>query len=1110
MEIIDNINNLLGDNIKQELKKGSKLKIAASCFSIYAFEALKDELQKIESLEFIFTSPTFVPEETVDKIKKEHRKFHIPRAERERNFYGSDFEIQLKNKLTQRAIAKECAQWIKSKARFRSNSGKASMQQFACIENDKTPLGQDRDCAYLPLHGFTAVDLGYQQGDAVSNIITKHDEPESTQVYLNLFNQIWSDPEKIEDVTDQLCDHIASVYKENPPEQVYFFMLYNIFNEFLEDINEDVLPNDLTGYQDSLIWKKLYNFQKDGATGIINKLETYNGCILADSVGLGKTFTALAVVKYYELRNKSVLVLCPKKLANNWLNYNRNLKTNIFSKDRFNYDVLCHTDLQRTRGESFGTPLDRINWGNYDLIVIDESHNFRNNDAFKDKETRYEKLMNSVIKEGVKTKVLMLSATPVNNRFMDLRNQLALAYEGDASNLNNKLRTTKGVDEIFRQVQATFNVWAKLPPEERTTDAILKALDFDFFELLDSVTIARSRKHIQTFYDTTEIGSFPERRKPISYHSPLTNRIDVMGFNDIFRELSLLKLSIYAPVSYILPSRIAKYEDLYDTEVSGGKSKLRQADREKSLQALMTTNLLKRLESSVEAFRITLNKLKTKHSEMLSKIEIYTQRGEGKGVADDVIEDRAVYYENAEPDDDNFLEMEELESEEDSTGGKVQIKLSDMDLPSWEHDLRVDIAIVDALLVEMQKITPDDDTKLQHLKNQIDEKIANPINPDNKKILIFTAFADTANYLYDNLSASLKETQSIHTGRITGSSSPKSTIAKSYDFESLLTLFSPRSKEKDVVLPNEPEELDILIATDCISEGQNLQDCDYVINYDIHWNPVRIIQRFGRIDRIGSINTTIQLMNYWPDISLDEYINLKERVESRMVIADMTATGDDNVLSAKANGNSYENSYRKDQLKRLQEEVIEMEDLKTGVSITDLGLNDFRMDLLGYIKENGELSNIPNGLHAVVSADPDKGLSSGVIFTLCNRNHSVNINQHNRLHPYYLVYIGLDGEIIADHSEIKRLLDLVRSTCKGQSRPLDAICRLFNQETDDGRDMSVYSDLLKQSIGSIIELKEDKDIDSLFSGERTTALIDTVAGLDDFELINFLIIQEGT
>lgn len=1098
MEIIDNINHLLGDNIKQDIGKGSKLKIAASCFSIYAFEALKSELQKIDSLEFVFTSPTFVPEETVDKIKKEHRKFHIPKSERERSFYGSDFEIQLKNKLTQRAIAKECAEWIKRKATFKSNSGKAPMQQFMCIDNGKNK----EQSVYLPLHGFTAVDLGYQQGDAVSNIITKHKEPTSTQVYLNLFDQIWGDPEKIEDVTSQLCDHIASVYKENPPEQVYFFMLYNIFNEFLEDINEDVLPNDLTGYKDSLIWKKLYNFQQDGATGIINKLETYNGCILADSVGLGKTFTALAVVKYYELRNKSVLVLCPKKLANNWLNYNRNLKTNIFSKDRFNYDVLCHTDLQRTSGESFGTPLDRINWGNYDLVVIDESHNFRNNDAFKDKETRYQKLMNSVIRDGVKTKVLMLSATPVNNRFMDLRNQLALAYEGDASNLNKRLRTTKGIDEIFRRVQATFNTWARLPLEERTTDTILKALDFDFFELLDSVTIARSRKHIQSFYDTSEIGRFPERRKPISYHSPLTNRADVMGFNDIFRELSLLKLSIYAPVSYILPSRIAKYEDLYDTEVSGGKSKLRQADREKSLQALMTTNLLKRLESSVEAFRITLNKLKTKHTETLSKIEAYNQRGEDKGV-----EDNSAYYENAEPDDESFLEMEE-----DVTGGKVQIKLSDMDLPSWEHDLQTDVAIVEALLSEMQKITPDDDTKLQHLKKQIDDKISNPINPDNKKVLVFTAFADTANYLYDNLSDTLLASHKIHTGKVTGSSSPQSNLRAAseskrqtnYDFESLLTLFSPRSKEKEIVLPNEPNELDLLIATDCISEGQNLQDCDYLINYDIHWNPVRIIQRFGRIDRIGSINASIQLMNYWPDISLDEYINLKERVESRMVIADMSATADDNPLNAK----SSDTSYRKDQLKRLQEEVIEMEDLKSGVSITDLGLNDFRMDLLGYIKEHGDMSNIPNGMHAVVPAEQDKGLNPGVIFTLRNRNQNVNINQHNRLHPYYMVYISKDGEIIADHSEIKKLLDLVRTTCKGKNKPIDDICRLFNQKTDDGRNMGEYSNLLKETIGSIIDLNEDKDIDSLFSGERTTALIDTVAGLDDFELINFLVVQE--
>lgn len=1048
MEIIDNINHLLGDNLNQTIQPGSKLKIAASCFSIYAFEALKKELESIDSLEFIFTSPTFVPAEVTDQVKKERREFHIPKAERERSFYGSEFEIQLKNKLTQRAIAKECAEWMRRKATFRSNRGKAPMQQFACVQN------QDAASIYMPLHGFTAVDLGYQQGDAVSNIVTRLDEPVHTAVYLTLFDQIWNDQSKLEDVTARLCDHIASVYQENSPERIYFLMLYNIFNEFLEDLNEDVLPNDLTGYQGSLIWQKLFNFQRDAATGIINKLETFNGCILADSVGLGKTFTALAVIKYYELRNRSVLVLCPKKLADNWLNYNRNLKTNIFAKDRFNYDVLCHTDLQRTSGESFGTPLNRINWGNYDLVVIDESHNFRNNEVFKERETRYQKLFNSVIKQGVKTKVLMLSATPVNNRFNDLRNQLALAYEGESENLNKKLHTEKDIETIFRRAQAAFNSWSNLPPEERTANAILSALDFDFFELLDSVTIARSRRHIETFYDTKDIGKFPQRLKPVSIHCPLTHRTDVIGFNDIFRELSSLRLAVYAPVSYILPSRLAKYEELYDTEVEGG-NKFKQVDREISLQALMTTNLLKRLESSVQSFRLTLQSLKDNHLNTLSKIETFKRTGKDTSFAD-----VALAYEDAEPEEEDFPALDD-----EKIGGKVQINLADMDLPLWEHDLQVDLAVIDALLVEMHKITPADDAKLQHLKTQIESKLASPINPGNKKVLIFTAFADTADYLYEQLAERLLKTRRLHTGKVTGSDRPRSTLKphsrpnQGYDFQSLLTLFSPRSKEKAIILPDEPGEIDILIGTDCISEGQNLQDCDYLINYDIHWNPVRIIQRFGRIDRIGSRNSCIQLVNYWPDITLDEYINLKERVENRMVIADVTATGDDNVLSTQSN----DASYRKEQLRRLQEEVIEMEDLKTGVSITDLGLNDFRMDLLNYIKENGDLSSIPSGMHAVVPADPARGLPPGVIFTLRNRNHGININQQNRLHPYYLVYVGGDGGVVTNHTEVKRLLDLVRAACKGLNQPIPGAYQLFNRITDDGRNMQAHSDLLAHS-----------------------------------------------
>ena len=1086
--MIDNINRLLGDDLKATVTPGARLKIAASCFSIYAFEALKKELSGVDSLQFIFTAPTFVPNEVTDRLKKERREFFIPKSQRESGLYGTEFEIQLRNKLTQRAVARECAQWIRQKARFRSNKTKAPMQPFVHV------AGREQATAYMPVNGFTAVDLGYQQGNAVSNFVNRMDEPAHAQMYLQLFDQIWNDPDKVEDVTAAICDHIESVYQENSPERIYFIMLYNIFRDFLEDVDEDVLPNELTGYRDTLVWNKLFNYQKDAATGIINKLETYNGCILADSVGLGKTFTALAVVKYYELRNKSVLVLCPKKLADNWRNYNSNLTTNIFAKDRFNYDVLCHTDLSRTSGESFGMPLNRVNWGNYDLVVIDESHNFRNNDVYKDRETRYQKLMNKVIRAGVKTKVLMLSATPVNNRFVDLRNQLALAYEGESDALGKHLKTNTSVEEIFRRAQKAFNAWSDLPPEQRTAASILKALDFDFFELLDSVTIARSRKHIQTFYDTTDIGHFPERRKPLSFHCPITERQDVADLNEIFSQLSVLKLSVYAPISYILPSRLRKYEELYDTQVEGGKGKLRQADRERSLQALMTTNLLKRLESSVAAFRLTLASLSGNITRTLEAIDAFESSGKA-GQVGDYLDDIDAF-----DDDESFSGLDEF-----TVGKKVQISLADMDLSSWRHDLAADLALIDNLLESMRQVAPADDTKLQHLLKLINDKIDQPLNPGNRKVLIFTAFADTADYLYDNL-APMALKRGLHVGKVTGSDAPKSTLRKGYDFQSLLTLFSPRSKEKAVVLPDEPGELDILIGTDCISEGQNLQDCDYLINYDIHWNPVRIIQRFGRIDRIGSPNQQIQLANYWPDISLDEYINLKERVENRMVIADVTATGDDNVLTAK----SSDIAYRKEQLKRLQDEVIELEDVKAGISITDLGLNDFRMDLLNYVKANGELDNVPFGMHAIVPAQPGVGLLPGVIFALRNIHESVNVNQQNRLHPYYLVYIGNDGEVIADHTEVKRLLDLIRSSCKGKDEPIRALCQLFNDRTQDGRNMQPYSDLLSQAIRSMIEVKDEKDIDSLFGGGRTTALTTTIQGLDDFELIAFLVIEGST
>lgn len=1084
MKIINNTTELLGDDMRKSIGPNTKLKIAASCFSIYAYECLKEELSNIESLEFVFTSPTFTPNDALDTLRKEKREFHIPKSEREKTFYGSEFEIMLKNKLTQKAIAKECAEWIKRKAVFKSNTADTPMQQFACIESSV-------NSAYMPLAGFTAVDLGYQKGNAVSSFVNKVDEPTQAKIYVNLFNQLWADRETLEDVTQRLCDHISTVYKENSPESIYYLMLYNIFNEFLEDLSEDVLPNDLTGYKDSEIWSKMFNFQRDATTGIINKLEKFNGCILADSVGLGKTFTALGVIKYYELRNKSVLVLCPKKLANNWKNFNSNYKTNPIAGDRLRFDVLNHTDLSREKGDSHGVDLKNINWGNYDLIVIDESHNFRNIGTHKDKETRYDKLMKNVIRAGVKTKVLMLSATPVNNKFGDLKNQLALAYEGDSEEMGQHLNTTHSIEEIFKTAQRAFNEWSRLPAEQRTATAILNKLDFDFFELLDSVTIARSRKHIETYYDTNDIGKFPVRLKPITKHPKLTELSDVISFDEIFKSLEVLKLSVYAPITYILQSKLAKYEEMYDTEVEGGKSKFRQVDREKSLQSLMTANLLKRLESSVYSFRLTLERLKKIHTVILSTIAKHN-------------DDNATYDQLSSALANEGVDDEDLDDiAETFIGDKIKINLADMDLLSWKHDLEVDLEVIEHLLLEMYKITPEHDYKLQDIKSHIDSKIKNPINANNKKVIVFTAFADTADYLYEHISEHIQDNHHLHSAKITGSRN--ATTAKgSYDFQSILTLFSPKSKDKDILMPGDSNEIDILIGTDCISEGQNLQDCDYLINYDIHWNPVRIIQRFGRIDRIGSVNESIQLVNYWPDISLDEYINLKKRVENRMMIVDVSGTGDDNVLTAEAN----DVAYRKEQLERLQDEVIEMEDLKTGVSITDLGLNDFRIDLLNYIKDNKNLDSMPTGMHSVVPENAELGLVPGVIFTLYNRHQSVNINQQNRLHPYYLVYISNDGEVVANHTEVKHLLDQARKACKGHEDPIVDAYTAFNKQTLDGKNMVQYSELLDDAILSMIDTQEQSDIDSLFSGGSTSALTTQIEGLDDFELISFLVVQE--
>lgn len=1074
MRIIDNVNITVQDELRSELHKGSKLSIAAACFSIYAYRELKAELDRLDELRFIFTSPTF----TTEYESKEKREFYIPRLNRERSLYGTEFEIKLRNELTQKAIAKECADWIRRKVKFKSNITQDHMMGFLNANSS----------TYMPINGFTTVDLGCDRGNNAYYPVQKTENYENSNYFLNLFEALWNDKRRLQDVTDVVIESISTAYRENSPDFIYFFTLYNIFNEFLDDISEDELPNEATGFKQSKIWELLYNFQKDAALAIINKLEKYNGCILADSVGLGKTFTALAVIKYYENRNKSVLVLCPKKLSENWNTYKGNYVNNPIASDRLRYDVLFHTDLSRDHGQSNGIDLARINWGNYDLVVIDESHNFRNGGEVSGedaRENRYLRLMNRVVRAGVRTKVLMLSATPVNNKFIDLKNQLELAYEGDSTLIDKKLDTVKTIDEIFRQAQKEFNAWSKLPNDQRSTEVLLQRLDFDFFEVLDSVTIARSRKHIEKYYNTEDIGKFPERLKPISLRPNLTDLKKAINYSEIFDMLMQLNLTIYTPSYYILPSRISKYED----QQRRGGGGLSQRGREQGIRRLMSINLLKRLESSVCAFQLTLNRILDYINLTIKAIDNYNN---GQLSLDMIDLANAGEFDYDDQNTDIF-----------SVGKKVRIDLGDMDYVSWRRELVADRETLGLLALMMDDITPQHDKKLQTLLKLISDKVQNPINAGNQKIIIFTAFSDTADYLYEHVSKFAKENYGIDTAEIAGNIDGKTTIPRlRANLNTVLTCFSPISKGKAVLMPNSNDELDILIATDCISEGQNLQDCDFLVNYDIHWNPVRIIQRFGRVDRIGSKNAVIQLVNFWPDMDLDEYINLKGRVETRMKIVDMTATGDDNILSPEESGDL---EYRRTQLKRLQEEVVDIEDMSSGISIMDLGLNEFRLDLLEYMKQHDDVERSPFGMNAVVPAG--EGTPPGVIFVLKNRNDGINIDNKNRIHPFYMVYISEDGETVCDYLNPKKLLDTMRLLCRGKTEPVVELCHAFNEETNDGHDMRAVSELLCEAINSIIDVKEESDIDSLFTVGGTSALMSDVSGLDDFELICFLVVK---
>jgi SNF2 family DNA or RNA helicase len=1068
------LNNQLGETVYKELekhiRKGSKVSTISAYFTMYAYSALKKELDKIDEMRFIFTTPSFSKNKD-----KEAREYEIVNN----NIFGNEFELKLRNEMTQSAVAKDCAKWLKDKVEIKSFKEPNVAQPRMIHVHNKS----EEDIVINGSVDFTTDGLGITGSNRAdfNNFMAGE---EFTDSQLLSFDTLWNNEMVLTDVKDKLLKQMEVMYEENSGEFIYFKSLYHIFYNYLDELDEDNIVKKGNKLKETKIWNILYQFQQDAVIGAIDKIEKYNGCILADSVGLGKTFTALAIIQYYELRNDRVLVLVPKKLRENWTIYTLNDKRNIFAEDRFRYDVLNHTDLSRERGFSGNIDLKTINWENYDLVVIDESHNFRNNPAVKDRVTRYQRLMNNVIKQGHKTKLLMLSATPVNNKMNDIKNQIAFITE-DKDNALEEIGISS-INHTLKNAQAIFNQWSKLDDNTRTGEKFVDMMDLDYFKLLDTLTIARSRKHIEKYYDLAEIGEFPNRLDPINESSDIDIKKEFPTLNEINNEIERLNLSVFSPFLYILPQKREDYAKKYDIAIGEGKSVFKQTDREKSLIQLMRINLLKRMESSIHSFKLTIEKLLFKINKTLEKIDNISEYNEDIDIS--------------------LIDPEEDEYDELMFGKKTKVLLQDMDLIKWKQDLKLDKEKLEFLFAQAKEVDCLRDEKLADLKKVISNKIENPINEDNKKILIFTAFADTAKYLYENISQWIFDNYGLYTALVTGSGDNKTNLkaVRNTDIDEILTSFSPISKNRNIINPEMTEEIDILIGTDCISEGQNLQDCDYLINYDIHWNPVRIIQRFGRVDRIGSKNKDIQLVNFWPNIELDEYINLKGRVENRMVMVDVSATGEENII---VNNDKVMNDleYRKNQLEKLKDQVIDLEDVSDAISITDLTFNDFKIELMEYMKEHRkELDNAPFGIYSIVPAEE---FEPGVIFLLRQVKGVKESKDKNALTPYYLVYINENEEVKLNYIQSKKILDYYQKLCSGKKEVFRNLVESFDRETDNGRQMDKYSQLLKESIENIIGKKQETGVRSLFTKGGTSPVKNNIEGLEEFELISFLILK---
>ena len=1076
--VVDNVARRLGEALRARIAPGARLSIVSAYFTIYAWRDLRRELEEAGAVRFLYGDPRGVA--APDPAEAEGRAFRL----------AGDGDVELARTLEQRPLARACAEWIREKAEVRTvrraNFLHGKMFHIA-------PARGAESAAFAGSSNFTRRGLGFGAAPNIElNVeIARQDD---RAALLAWFDGLWSDDARTEDAKDEVLAALAQLGRAWAPEFVYYKTLFHVFAERLAEREAGEAQLRDVHLYDTEIWRRLYDFQRAGAKSVIARLLRHNGCILADSVGLGKTWTALAAIKFFETRNERALVLCPKRLEDNWVRYTARAaqRNNPFAEDRFDYTVLAHTDLSRYAGKAGEIDLSRFNWGAFDLVVIDESHNFRNEGRDREDEagrvvrrSRYNRLLEEVVKDGARTRVLMLSATPVNTSLRDLRNQIYLMTEkrGDA------FRDALGIGDIqtaFGVAQRAFLAWENARREGGKADKaeLLKTLGADFLALLDAVTIARSRAHLRRFHaeETAKFGGFPDRARPVNLHPP-TDRGGALSYDALHERIGEFRLSLYRPSDYL--------RDPAALDAEKAERGFDQRDRERFLVAMIRTNLLKRLESSAHAFRLTAGRVLAKIDDLESRMDAWRDRG-----ADAEID--------ARPEDD-------LEDDEFAVGRAVRYRFADLDLDRWRRDLEADRETFAALAAQAARVTPERDAKLAELRKLLADKAANPTRDkdgrENRKALVFATFADTARYLYDNLAAA---GPGVRAALVTGGGGCASTAGPA-DFAGILARFAPRAQEAKE--EDGGGEIDVLIATDCLSEGQNLQDCDLVVNYDIHWNPVRLMQRFGRIDRLGGRSARVKMANFWPTKDLDRYLDLKTRVEARMALADAAATGRDDLLDADAaQAAQAELTFRDEQLLRLRDETFDIDEAGDGVAMSDFTLEDFIAELLRYLEANrAALEAAPLGIHAV--ADPAWAARGdarpGAIFCLKQKTSPARAAP-NRLAPYFLLYVRADGTVRYGFRHAAHCLSLFRALAAGRADPSSALENAFDRATGNGRRMDGYAALLRAAL---------RDIAAEFrQAERRRLATDRAAllaerserpeGAENFELVTWLAIME--